>query len=201
MSHPLNTFLSSGATGTASVVASMVEPHAEQVTAEVDGDFVVFRIGMRINAVWKVHRWLPVFLSMPRMLHDLEDEPERGLMAYDLKLGLRSHEVVQYWRSFEHLRGYALDPEERHAASMQRFVRAVRESEDVGLWHETYLVRAGEYETIYTNMPPTGLGKAGDVRPAAGRRATAAGRLGLTKGDDMAYDEDGVRRKPLHAEP
>ncbi|MFB6255318.1 MAG: monooxygenase family protein [Haloplanus sp.] len=37
----------------------------ERVTAEVEGDLVVFLIGMRINSLWKVHRWLPVFLAMP----------------------------------------------------------------------------------------------------------------------------------------
>jgi len=30
--------------------------------ADRDEDVVVFLIGMRINAFWKVHRWLPVFL-------------------------------------------------------------------------------------------------------------------------------------------
>ncbi len=36
-----------------------------------------------------------------------------------------------------------------------------------GIWHETYLVRAGEYEAIYGNMPPFGLGKAGRLVPLA----------------------------------
>lgn len=177
----------------------MAELHREQLTAEVDGDFVVFRIGMRINKLWKVHRWLPVFLAMPKMIDDLEGDTESGLLGYDVKLGLRNHEVVQYWRSFEDLRGYALDPEERHAPAMSRFVREVRDGDDVGLWHETFLVRAGEYETVYSNMPPVGLGKAGELRPATGHRKTAAGRLGLTEGDDMAYGEEGVEREPVEA--
>lgn len=29
-----------------------------RVTAQVEGDFVVFLIGMRINKVWKIHQWL-----------------------------------------------------------------------------------------------------------------------------------------------
>ena len=33
--------------------------------------------------------------------------------------------------------------------------------------HETYLVRAGEYEAVYGNMPPFGLGKAGRLVPLA----------------------------------
>jgi hypothetical protein len=37
-------------------------------TAEMPDDFVVFLIGMRLNRPWKVHKWFPVFLAMPRML-------------------------------------------------------------------------------------------------------------------------------------
>ena len=32
----------------------------ERVCAEIEGDFVVFLIGMRINKLWKVWQWLPV---------------------------------------------------------------------------------------------------------------------------------------------
>jgi hypothetical protein len=45
-----------------------------------------------------------------------------------------------------------------------------------GIWHETFLVRAGEYEAIYDNMPPYGLGKAGDLVPLSAD-ATARKRL------------------------
>jgi Monooxygenase af470-like len=34
-------------------------------TARVDGEFVVFLIGMRINRPWKVRQWLPVARAMP----------------------------------------------------------------------------------------------------------------------------------------
>jgi len=44
--------------------------HNQRMTAEMDGDFVVFLIGMRINKPWKVHKWLPVFLGMFRMIHE-----------------------------------------------------------------------------------------------------------------------------------
>ncbi len=47
------------------------------------------------------------------------------------------------------------------------FNKRVGSSGDVGIWHETYLVRAGEYEAFYGNMPAFGLGKAGSLLPAA----------------------------------
>ena len=46
-----------------------VMPH--RMAAQIEGDFVVFLIGMRINKPWKLHKWLPVFLGMPRMLKEL----------------------------------------------------------------------------------------------------------------------------------
>jgi hypothetical protein len=33
--------------------------HRERLTATIDGDFVVFLIGMRLNQPWKVHKWWP----------------------------------------------------------------------------------------------------------------------------------------------
>jgi hypothetical protein len=48
---------------------------------------------------------------------------------------------------------------------------------DVGIWHETFLVRAGEYESIYSGMPRRGLGLAGRLVPATGARASARERL------------------------
>ena len=41
--------------------------HAERMTARMDGDFVVFMIGMRINRPWMIHKIIPVFAAMPKM--------------------------------------------------------------------------------------------------------------------------------------
>ena len=38
--------------------------HTEKMTATMEGDFVLFLIGMRLDQPWKVHQWLPVVLSM-----------------------------------------------------------------------------------------------------------------------------------------
>ena len=38
----------------------MAQLHPQRTTAELDGDFVVFVIGMRIDRPWKIHKWLPV---------------------------------------------------------------------------------------------------------------------------------------------
>lgn len=48
---------------------------------------------------------------------------------------------------------------------------------DVGIWHETYRVRAGEYECVYSGMPPFGLAKASATLDAIGPLESARGRL------------------------
>jgi len=48
----------------------------------------------------------------------------------------------------------------------------------VGIWHETYLVQAKEYECVYGNMPIFGLIRATTYVRAVGNRETARLRLG-----------------------
>jgi hypothetical protein len=55
--------------------------HLGRYTAQLDGDFVVFLIGMRLNRPWKVHQWWPVFAGMQRMLRDLHRHPAKGLLG------------------------------------------------------------------------------------------------------------------------
>ena len=43
----------------------------DRMTARMDGDFVVFLIGMRINKPLAVHKYLPVLNAMPKMLTEL----------------------------------------------------------------------------------------------------------------------------------
>jgi Monooxygenase af470-like len=150
------------------------------VTAEIEGDFVVFLIGMRVNAFWKAWKWLPVFLAMPRMLRELEKSPESGFLGADLYFGSpRRPMVVQYWRSFEHLEAYARSKDASHWPAWVAFNKRVGSNGDVGIWHETYIIPAGSFECVYNNMPPIGLGMATSLVPAAGRKATAASRAGV----------------------
>src|SRR5690242_10068087 len=122
-------------------------------TATIDGDFVVFLIGMRINQPRRVRLWLPVLKAMPAMLAELDRHREAGLLGYERALMFGGPAVVQYWRSFEHLERYARDADAEHLPAWKRFNQAARDSGAVGIWHETYKVRAGEYETIYGSMP------------------------------------------------
>ena len=126
----------------------MAKVHPGRYTAELPDDFVVFLIGMRVNRPLRVHKWVPVFVAMPRMLRYLDKHPNSGLLAW-YNAWIHGPAIVQYWRSFEALDRFARAPDEPHLPAWKFFNRAVRASGDVGIWHETYRVRAGEYESIY----------------------------------------------------
>jgi hypothetical protein len=147
---------------------------ANRMTAEIEGDFVVFLIGMRVNKPWKIHKWLPVFLAMPRMLRELEKRPESGFLGHIFGAKV----IVQYWRSFDHLEAYARSQDAHHWPAWVAFNKRMGNSRgDVGIWHETYQCRAGEYEAVYSGMPPFGLGAVGKLVPASGSRESARGRF------------------------
>jgi fumigallin biosynthesis monooxygenase-like protein len=148
----------------------------KRMTAAMDGDFVVFLIGMRVNRWWKVWRWLRVALAMPRMIRELGQHPELGFLGAEQWFG-RTTILLSYWRSTEHLMEYAKSRSAAHLPAWRAFNRLIGTNGDVGIWHETYRVRPGDFETVYVNMPAFGAGKVGALVEASGRRERAAGRL------------------------
>ena len=152
-------------------------------SASMPDEFVVFLIGMRFNRPLRVDKWFPVLIAMPRMLRWLDKHPQQGLLKWHFTL-IHGPAIVQYWRSFDDLERYARAADAEHLPAWRRFNQLVRDSGDVGIWHETYKVRAGDYEAIYGNMPRVGLGAAGEHRPL-GSASTAARRVG-ERPDDRA---------------
>src|SRR2546421_10549855 len=104
----------------------MTRIHAGRHTAQIEGDFVVFLIGMRLNRPWHV-RHLPWFMAtMPRMLKELERNPDAGLLGYERALMFGGAAVVEYWRSFDHLERYARDPNAAHLPAWRELKRRMR---------------------------------------------------------------------------
>ncbi|WP_158823445.1 DUF4188 domain-containing protein [Granulicella sp. S156] len=156
----------------------MVSVHKGRYAAQIEGDFVVFMIGMRFNRIFLIHKWLPVVLAMPRMLKELFQHPELGMLDARTFVSGRTLMVVQYWRSFEHLHAYAHARDKEHLPAWAEFNRRIGGNGALGIFHESYLVPAGGYECVYANMPRFGLAKAGEMVPAVGRLETAKSRLG-----------------------
>jgi hypothetical protein len=143
--------------------------------AKIEGDFVVFMIGAKLEKLHPIRslRDLGGMHGMPYLLKYLTEHPEKGLLGYET-YGLTMN--VQYWRSFEHLERFSKDDSEPHLGVWRRYWKRVGKNPRSGIWHETFLVRAGEYEAVYGNMPPHGLGRASEVVPL-GANSTARGRL------------------------
>lgn len=150
----------------------------DRVSPLVDREFVLFLIGMRINRMLMVPKWWLVFRAMSRMLTELSADPEAGLAHFRLQRGLRNFMVVQYWDSWEKLEAYAHDPGRAHRPAWNEFYRKIGLNGEVGIWHETYLIKPGQVEAVYGNMPPFGLGNVFELRPSTGVLNNAAARLG-----------------------
>ena len=150
--------------------------HKERMTAHIDGDFVVFLIGMHFNQPWKIHQWLPVVSGMGKMLKELYHHPELGLLHHEMWVS-RTIIQVQYWRSMAQLLDYAKNKDAEHLPAWSEFNRSTSHNASVGIWHETYAVHKGGYENIYNNMPAFGLGRAGQLVSIKSRHDTAQRRL------------------------
>ena len=154
----------------------MAKIYKDRMFASMDGDFVVFLIGMRVNNIWKIHKWLPPIFAMPKMLKELFKNPGLGFLGANYWFG-RTTIMMQYWKSFEHLENYAKSKTNEHLPAWREFNMKIRQSGATGIWHETYKITKGSYENIYVNMPPFGLGKAGILAPVSQKYDNASERM------------------------
>lgn len=142
-------------------------------TARVDEPLAVFLIGMRVNRPWKVRRWWWVSQAMPAMMQSLADDPDLGLLHVENFTRGRTTLSLQYWASTDHLMRFATDRDNPHLEAWRRWNRELARTDDVGIWHETYLVEPGRFEGIYGNMPLFGMAAATE-RVAVGPRSDRA---------------------------
>lgn len=149
----------------------------KRMTARADKPFIVFLIGMRINNFWKINKWLPIAMTMPKMVKELQLNKDYGFIHAEQWFG-RTTIMLQYWESFEKLESYARNPNAEHFPAWQDFNNRIKNTQDVGIYHETYSINENNYETIYHNMPPFGLGKATNLVEAKGNYKDAGGRMG-----------------------
>ena len=139
---------------------------------------VLFLIGMRFNRLWQVWKWLPVFVSMPRMLIELQKNPSLGLVGKPRTfISGRTVLVWQYWESFEKLAAYSKSADNQHLPAWRSFNKRIRDNGAVGIYHETILLSDSTVETVYGNMPAFGLAAVTGLVPAGRRGQTARGRL------------------------
>ncbi|MEQ2527851.1 DUF4188 domain-containing protein [Bacillaceae bacterium CLA-AA-H227] len=145
-------------------------------TTENTEDMIVFIIGMRFNNRLAFHKWFPVFMSMPGMIKELyTHKDELGFLSMESYFGLRTTTMIQYWRSLEDLLTYAKN--EKHLSAWGKFNKATINNDAVGIYHETFQISKGNYESVYVNMPHYGLGKALKHIPVTPDRSSAKKRI------------------------
>lgn len=145
------------------------------VDGHKDDQFVVFMIGMRINKWWAIHKWLPVFFAMPPMIKELIVNKELGCLSMENFLGLKTTLMIQYWRSEKDLFDYARN--QTHLKAWNNFNKKVGNNDAVGIYHETYVITEGKYESFYGNMPKFGLSKVFGLKPVSHTTNSAHQRL------------------------
>jgi hypothetical protein len=160
----------------------MSQVFAGRYSAQLKGTFVVFLIGMRINRLLAFGKWVPVARAMGPMIRELYANKSSGFLHAETMVTWRGVALVQYWRSFEQLHGYAHNRDANHMPAWIAFNRSVGNGGSVGIWHETYEVAAGRYECVYGNMPRWGLAGAGEHAPAEGQLRDAKSRMGEPSG-------------------
>jgi hypothetical protein len=84
--------------------------------------------------------------------------------------------VLQYWRSFGALEAWS--HQSPHADWWRSLNDRLRRTEDVGVYHETFLVPRAYYESIFVNCPRVAGSAFGVLAPATGRMTTSRDRLG-----------------------
>lgn len=132
----------------------------------------VFLIGMRVNTFRGLIKARTVFTAMPRMMRFLGEHPESGMLGSANWFG-RTTILVSYWRSAADVQRFASDPFAPHAAAWREFNQRIGSGPDVGIWHELYTIRPGDFEAVYANMPQFGLAAAiGHVPVGDGTRTS-----------------------------
>jgi Domain of unknown function (DUF4188) len=145
-----------------------------RVTADLSEypDLVVIYLGMRVNAA----KGLKTLLSFgPKIRAAVAARPDGLLLHEDLLLSLLPPHfgMRQYWRDFDSLERWA--HELPHKAWWRDFLR---DRGGTGFWHETYF-RDGAVESVYIDMPASGLTRFAPSQPARGSLFSARRRLGL----------------------
>ncbi|KAJ3163649.1 hypothetical protein HDU86_000236 [Geranomyces michiganensis] len=168
-----------------------------RAVGRIDGDFVVFLIGARVNsesAFVSAATVRDLGKGMAAMQAELQKNPELGCLHIENFVNTdksSAHSLsVQYWRSADLLHKYARSSLQQHLKPMMRNISHQRKSAEAGIYHETYLVRSGEYEAIYVNLPPFGLGVAGRLERPGTARTTMKQRLGQIDTPDFVGEDD-----------
>ncbi|KAG8528687.1 uncharacterized protein KY384_006374 [Bacidia gigantensis] len=113
----------------------------------------LFAPGLKETATWFMDMWKDAAENRERwgyLSHTaplVSQGPNRGNFLV----------VLSYWKSLDHLRDFAAHSV--HAEGRKWWERTRQQWPHIGIFHETYVVPPGHWETIYENMWPFGMGQ------------------------------------------
>ena len=73
----------------------MVQTTNQRVAAKIEGDFVVFIVGTRLNRWWRFLSYIPIARAMCRMVGELEANRDFGMLLVKMWNG-RTAVMMQY---------------------------------------------------------------------------------------------------------
>ena len=106
----------------------------------------------------------------------LAAHPDAGLLSYHNWFG-RTTILLSYWTDTAAVQRFASDPDAPHAAAWRDFTKKIGVSKDVGVWHELYTARPGDFEAVYSNMPVFGMAGAGEHQLVGNGTRTSKQRM------------------------
>mgnify|MGYP003349733244 CR=1 FL=1 len=71
-----------------------------------------------------------------------------------------------------------------HLEPWRRFNRMVAKTGDIGIYHETFLVKADQYEAVYVDMPPLLLARAVGFSSISEKGHNSRRRLGREESNE-----------------
>ncbi|MDQ0207722.1 hypothetical protein J2S05_002523 [Alkalicoccobacillus murimartini] len=130
-----------------------------RVAVNSDIPLAVFIIGVKVNKIWAVHKWLKSVLAMKPMVDELyKNKEELGFYHTEYYLSWRGVTLVQYWKSNEAIMDYSKG--KKHTEAYKLFYKTAAASNSLGIFHEAYSIEPNHYHSLYVNMPEAGLLKA-----------------------------------------
>jgi hypothetical protein len=139
-------------------------------------ELCLVRMGIQVrtaSAWWFARR---IRLQIAASARRAQEEHAGLLCTESFTIALSHFGFLQYWRSFADLEAWSHKPP--HSEWWRRAVERMRRKEDLGVYHEAFLVRPADLESIYMDCRPTGLASFGVLGEPVGPDTTGRGRLG-----------------------
>ena len=137
-----------------------------RLTAQLDGDFVIFLIGAMVHDPAVAIEASQLFMAMGDMLDELEADPSKGLLGYTRHGEPGKGVIMQYWRSFDALEAYSRNPGAGHApvwrAWNRLYLLGSEERGAAGIWHETFKVAPATMKLSTRTCPSWGCRRPDD---------------------------------------